>query len=247
MVVGRHKDTGVQRAEGKWRQLEDSIKYRFACPALLIQSLTHRSHSVPHNERLEFLGDGVLNCIIAEELFLRFAKLQEGELSRLRATLVKQSTLAEIATSIQLGAYLRLGEGEVKSGGRNRASTLSDALEALFGAVMLDGGFDGVKDLVLRLYQKLLDAIDPALSKKDNKTQLQEYLQERKFGLPRYILNDPTGPAHAQRFEIDCHIDELNIITKGQGSNRRAAEQEAASAALKQIELQKMAGNGRHK
>lgn len=225
-----------RRTEGKWRTLEDDLKYRFACPNLLIQALTHRSHSLPHNERLEFLGDGVLNCVIAEELFLRFTQSAEGELSRLRATLVRQETLADLAKRIRLGRYLRLGEGEVKSGGRNRASILSDAFEALLGAVLLDGGFDGVKDLILRLYQPLLDEINPAISLKDSKTRLQEYLQERHYALPRYQLHDPTGPAHAQRFVIDCHIDALGFVTQGQGTSRRAAEQEAACAALKKIE-----------
>ena len=238
MTMFQQNSENRRRMEGKWRQLEDDIKYRFACPNLLIQALTHRSHSVPHNERLEFLGDGVLNCVIAEELFVRFSQLQEGELSRLRATLVRQGTLAQVAQTINLGRYLRLGEGEVKSGGRERASTLSDALEALFGAAMLDGSFDGAKDLILRLYQPLLDDINPAISKKDSKTQLQEYLQERRYALPRYVLNSPTGPAHAQHFDVDCYIDELNLVTKGQGTSRRSAEQEAARAALEQIALQ---------
>lgn len=237
MAKFRKEISRQRQMEGKWRQLEDDLKYRFACPNLLIQALTHRSHSVPNNERLEFLGDGVLGCVIAEELFVRFTQLQEGELSRLRATLVRQATLADIAHAIKLGSYLRLGEGEVKSGGRDRASILSDALEAIFGAAMLDGGFDGVKDLILRLYQPLLDDIDPTKSKKDCKTELQEYLQERHYALPRYVLNDPTGPAHAQRFEIDCYIDDLKMKTQGQGSSRRAAEQEAAKAALDEIAL----------
>ena len=237
-MVKFRKDIFRQRQiEGKWRQLEDDLKYRFACPNLLIQALTHRSHSVPNNERLEFLGDGVLGCVIAEELLVRFEELQEGELSYLRATLVRQAALAEIAHSVKLGGYLRLGEGEVKSGGRNRASILSDALEAIFGAVMLDGGFDGAKDLILRLFQASLDEIDSTKSKKDSKTLLQEYLQGQHYMLPRYVLNTPTGPAHAQRFDIDCYIDDLGIKTEGYGSSRRSAEQEAARAALEQIAL----------
>ena len=237
MAKGRKYPGEQRQTEGKWQQLEEAIKYRFACPNLLIQALTHRSHSLPHNERLEFLGDSVLNCVIAEELFLRFGQLQEGELSRLRATLVRQATLADLAHLIRLGRYLRLGEGEVKSGGRDRASTLSDALEALFGAVMLDGGFDGVKDLILRLYQNLLDDINPAVTKKDSKTQLQEYLQERRYALPRYVLNESTGPAHAQQFDIECYIDDLNLVTSGRGTSRRSAEQEAAKAALAEVAL----------
>jgi ribonuclease-3 len=220
----------------KREALQDGLAYLFRDPRLLQQALTHRSHSTPHNERLEFLGDGVLNCIIAAELFVRFPAIREGELSRLRASLVREQRLHEIAAGLALGDFLRLGEGELKSGGFRRPSILADALEALIGAVFLDGGFDGARDLVLRLYQAHLEAVDPKSADKDPKTQLQEWLQSRHYALPQYTVVATHGAAHDQRFDVECLIRELDVRASGSGTSRRLAEQEAARAAFEQLQ-----------
>lgn len=214
------------------KRLEAALGYGFRQPGLLRQALTHRSFGAGHNERLEFLGDSVLNCVIAGNLFQRFPDLKEGELSRLRATLVRQESLADIALQLGLGELLHLGEGELKSGGARRPSILADALEAIFGAIHLDGGFDAARDVVERLYTGLLAGIDPARSGKDPKTALQEVLQGRRLPLPRYGLLATHGEAHAQRFEVECLIPDLGIRTVGQGTSRRIAEQDAARQAL---------------
>ena len=203
----------------------------FENPELLRQALTHRSYSATHNERLEFLGDGVLNCVIAAELFRRFPQLAEGELSRLRASLVNQQSLFEIAQQIELGAQLRLGEGELKSGGARRPSMLADALEAVIGAVFVDGGFEAARAAVLRLFEQPLSAADPLKLGKDAKTRLQEFLQARRVPLPQYAVISTAGEAHEQIFRVECVIPELNIRTEGEGASRRAAEQAAASRA----------------
>jgi len=216
--------------------LQDGLGYRFRDPRLLQQALTHRSHSTPHNERLEFLGDGVLNCIIAAELYTRFASLREGELSRLRASLVREQRLHEVAAGLALGDYLRLGEGELKSGGFRRPSILADALEAVIGAVFLEGGFEAARALVLRLYLPLLEAVDPKSADKDPKTQLQEWLQSRRYALPQYTVVATRGAAHDQRFEVECLIRELDVRTTGSGTSRRLAEQEAARAAYERVQ-----------
>ena len=216
----------------KPEKLEQPLGHVFARPELLLQALTHRSWGSPHNERIEFLGDSVLNCTVAYLLFTAFPQLREGELSRLRASLVKQETLAKIATSLKLGDYLRLGEGELKSGGFRRPSILADALEAIFGAIYLDAGFDAAAASVGLLYQPLIAAVDPTESAKDPKTSLQEWLQAQHFGLPRYTLAATRGEAHAQEFEVECTIPELAVVTRGSGVSRRAAEQGAAEAAL---------------
>jgi ribonuclease-3 len=213
--------------------LERAIGHRFAHRELLAQALTHRSHSAPHNERLEFLGDSILNCSVAALLYRNFPALKEGELSRLRAGLVKQDTLAEVAITLKLGSYLKLGEGELKSGGDRRPSMLADALEAIFGAVYLDAGFDAAAKAIELLYQPLLQRIDPAVLGKDAKTELQEYLQSRRLNLPRYELRATRGEAHVQQFDVDCLIAELGVSTSGSGPSRRIAEQEAAGRALK--------------
>jgi ribonuclease-3 len=205
--------------------------HQFENPELLRQALTHRSHSAPHNERLEFLGDGVLNCVIAAELFRRFPQLAEGDLSRLRASLVNQHCLFEIAQQIDLGAQLRLGEGELKSGGARRPSMLADALEAVIGAVFIDGGFEAARAVVLRLFEQPLGAADPLTLGKDAKTRLQEFLQARRVSLPQYAVVSTAGEAHEQIFRIECVIPELNIRTEGEGTSRRGAEQVAASRA----------------
>ena len=201
-----------------------------------MQALTHRSFSGNNNERLEFLGDSVLNFIIAHQLYLRFPKLPEGDLSRLRAQLVKESSLAEIAFALNLGDQLKLGEGELKSAGWRRPSILADALEAIIGAVYSDGGFLNAEQLVLKLYAEKLENIDPKIIDKDAKSQLQEYLQGKKIELPEYTVIAIDGEAHAQTFKMQCVIAKLNIISIGEGSSRRIAEQQAAQSALELIQ-----------
>jgi ribonuclease-3 len=211
-----------------------SLGYRFTDPQLLLRALTHRSHGAAHNERLEFLGDSVLNCATALELYRKFPNLTEGELSRLRSSLVSQPSLAGIAASAGFGAYLRLGEGELKSGGAQRPSMLADAVEAVIGAAFLDGGFDAAHGIVVLLFHDALQDIDPATAGKDAKTVLQELLQSRRLALPRYSVVATRGEAHEQLFEVECEIAELGIRTQGEGTSRRAAEQCAARAAYDQ-------------
>ena len=211
--------------------LADLTGYSFANAGLLRQALTHRSFGAPHNERLEFLGDGVLNCVVAAVLFERFSQLPEGELSRLRASLVNQQSLFEAARQIGLGGHLLLGEGELKSGGAQRPSILADALEALIGATYLDGGFAAARALVLHLFERQFAEADPQSVAKDAKTLLQEFLQARRIGLPQYSVIATAGEAHEQNFRVECAIPELNIRTQGEGSSRRSAEQAAARRA----------------
>ena len=213
---------------------ERAFGYVFDNRELLKQALTHRSFGSSHNERLEFLGDSILNCVVAEALYERFLEVREGDLSRLRANLVRQETLAEIAQRLGLGEQLRLGEGELKSGGFRRPSILADGLEALFGAVFLDGGFERARQTILRLYEPSLSGLDPLHSGKDAKTTLQEFLQGRRLALPQYQLRATRGEAHAQEFEVECQIPELGITAIGRGPSRRAAEQEAAKRAFEQ-------------
>ncbi len=205
--------------------------HSFENPELLRQALTHRSHGASHNERLEFLGDGVLNCVIAAELFRRFPQLAEGDLSRLRASLVNQQSLFEIAQQIELGTQLRLGEGELKSGGARRPSMLADALEAVIGAVFIDGGFAAARAVILRWFEQPLSAAGPLTLGKDAKTRLQELLQARRMALPQYSVIATAGEAHAQVFRVECAIPGLDIRTAGEGTSRRVAEQAAASHA----------------
>jgi len=207
------------------------LGHSFHQPALLRQALTHRSHSGINNERLEFLGDSVLNCVVASLLYQRFPKLPEGDLSRLRAHLVREATLCELAVVLDLGSQLLLGEGEMKSGGRRRPSVLADALEAIIGAIYLDGGFSAAEATVTRLYQDRLFDLDPGSLGKDPKTLLQEYLQGRRIALPQYTVLATAGDAHCQIFRVECSIPVLGISTQGEGSSRRAAEQLAAQAA----------------
>lgn len=220
--------------------IEQALGYTFRQPRHLQQALTHRSFGTPHNERLEFLGDSVLNCVIAQLLYTRFQELPEGALSRLRANLVRQQSLFEIATRLQLGALLRMGDGEVKSGGRNRPSILADGLESLFGAIFLDGGFAEAERVIHALYAPQLADIDPQLPAKDAKTLLQEALQSRRLPLPAYELAGTVGDAHAQTFRVTCSIPALRIFTRGEAASRRAAEQCAAQTAYNLI---KDAGN----
>ena len=212
--------------------IERRLGYRFSNAALLQQALTHRSHGAPHNERLEFLGDGLLNFVVARLLFQQFTTLPEGDLSRLRAGLVNQQALSDLATSLSLGDHLRLGEGELKSGGFRRPSILADAFEALIGAISLDGGFDAAEKVLTDLYRPLLACMDPGASgNKDPKTNLQEYLQGRKLALPQYSIVSVAGEAHEQHFHVECVIPELSIRSHGEGPTRRAAEQQAARSA----------------
>jgi len=213
-------------------QLEARLDHHFGDQALLEQALTHRSHGARHNERLEFLGDSVLNFVVAAILFERYSKIDEGDLSRLRANLVKQATLADIGHKLELSQHLRLGEGEMKSGGFRRPSILADTVEALFGAVFLDAGFDAARKVVARQYQFLLDSMDPKTLGKDAKTLLQEVLQGRKLALPLYTVVATHGAAHSQQFEVECSVPTLEIKVVGAGASRRAAEQSAAKLAL---------------
>jgi ribonuclease-3 len=207
------------------------IHYTFHDPSLMIMALTHRSFSSQHNERLEFLGDSVLSFLIANELFKRFPRIDEGDLSRLRAQLVKESSLSHIALSIGLGEFIRLGEGELKSAGWRRPSILADTFESIIGAIYLDGGIEPAQQFVLRFFDMQLNEIDPTLIQKDAKTLLQELLQSKKSDLPIYTVVSIEGEAHSQTFTIECLIKKSNIKTQGVGNSRRVAEQEAASRA----------------
>lgn len=211
------------------------LGHDFKQPQLLTQALTHRSHGSPNNERLEFLGDSVLNLAIADQLYQRHPKLPEGDLSRLRASLVKELTLSEIALALQLGESLRLGEGELKSAGWRRPSVLADALEAIIGAVYIDSGYEAAKRLVNRLYAERLDTLDPKAVGKDPKSLLQEYLQGQKIDVPEYAVLGTEGEAHCQTFLVECHIRKLDLRTQAEGTSRRAAEQVAAQLAYEQL------------
>jgi ribonuclease-3 len=217
-------------------QLESRLRYEFRNAELLRQAMTHRSHSATHNERLEFLGDSVLNCVVASLLFERFSKLDEGDLSRVRANLVKQQSLYELAQGLGIAEFLRLGEGELKSGGFRRPSILADTLEAILGAVFLDAGFDAAQTVIRRLYSPILDHIDPKTLGKDAKTLLQEHLQGHKIALPQYTVIATHGAAHNQQFEVECLVPKLDIKVFGSGASRRAAEQAAAKKALDEMQ-----------
>jgi ribonuclease-3 len=214
------------------QDLSKRLTYSFVNGSLLTQALTHRSYGANNNERLEFLGDGALNFIIANQLYQRFPKLAEGDLSRLRAQLVKEVTLSELALNLELGELLKLGEGELKSAGWRRPSILADALEAIIGAAYLDGGFIAAETIVKTLYADKLTTIDPKVIDKDPKSLLQELLQSRKIAIPEYIVTHTEGEAHAQKFIVECTVSKLNIRTVGEGTSRRIAEQQAAQIAL---------------
>ncbi|MBC3883245.1 ribonuclease III [Undibacterium sp. LX40W] len=212
--------------------LQKRLGHQFKDVALLQQALTHRSHSTTHNERLEFLGDSILNCVVASILFETFDRIDEGDLSRVRANLVKQQSLFEIAQKMELSQFLRLGEGELKSGGFRRPSILADTLEALFGAIYLDAGFDAARSVIKALYAPILVSVDPTTLGKDAKTLLQEFLQSKKIALPLYNVVATHGAAHNQEFEIECLVPKLEIQVFGTGGSRRAGEQAAAKLAL---------------
>jgi ribonuclease-3 len=213
-------------------RLQARLGHVFADARLLQEALTHRSFGQPNNERFEFLGDSILNCVIAIALFERFGELREGELSRVRASLVRQDALHRIAIGLELGDCLRLGEGELKSGGSRRPSILADALEAVFAAVFLDAGFGAAKAVIDRLYVPLLAEVDPCKPSKDPKTALQEWLQGRRMPVPTYTMVQALGEAHAQEFEVACEIPKLGVRTLGRGPSRRIAEQQSAELAL---------------
>ena len=209
----------------------------FTQPALLLQALTHRSAGSPHNERLEFLGDSLVNQYVAEALYLHWPKADEGALTRARAELVRESALAGIARSLELGRYLVLGPGEMKTGGHRRDSILADALEALVAAIYLDAGFDACRAVMAPWFAPLIAALPPANKVgKDGKTRLQEWLQGRQFPLPVYVLIAESGEDHARMFHVSCTLSQPSVTTEGQGSSRRAAEQQAAEAALKRLQ-----------
>ena len=217
------------------KALQTRLQHEFSKPNLLVQAVTHRSFSADHNERLEFLGDSVLNLAVADLLFERLSALPEGDLSRIRANLVKQDTLHLLAVELGLPDVLRLGEGESRSGGQKRPSILADALEAVIGAVYLDAGFTAAQALIHRLFKAV--EINPTMEAigKDPKTELQEWLQGRKMSLPLYRVVGTQGAAHKQTFDVECEIIELNFSERGIGGSRRAGEQAAASAMLQTI------------
>ncbi|MGB6240852.1 MAG: ribonuclease III [Castellaniella sp.] len=216
--------------------LQTALDYRYRDQALLEQALTHRSHGMPHNERLEFLGDSVLNFVVSALLFTEHAEMNEGDLSRVRANLVKQAALADIAQKLSLSNYLRLGEGELKSGGFRRPSILADALEAIFGALYLDGGYPEVSRVIERLYRPVLANIDVRTVGKDPKTLLQEIMQGRGLDLPHYEVVSTRGAAHNQTFDVICSVAQLDIRVQASGSSRRAAEQAAAGQVIAAVE-----------
>lgn len=220
-------------------KISRKIEYTFKNEDFLLEALTHRSVGSTNNERLEFLGDSVLNFVVAEQLFVSLPKASEGDLSRLRASVVKKESLVEIAQFLQLGDFISLGGGELKSGGFRRESILADAVEAILGAVLRDAGFEECKKLVLRLCKTKIEQTIIEGPEKDSKTKLQEYLQSRRYRLPEYNVTDIKGKAHQQTFSVECFIKELKMKTNGIGRSRRIAEQEAAKVAIESIESAK--------
>ena len=217
-------------------QLEKILKYHFNDKSLLELALTHRSFQGKNNERLEFLGDSILNFIIAESLFKEFNLLPEGDLSRLRSQLVKSATLSEIGIDLNLGDYLILGEGELKSSGWRRPSILADSVEAIIGAVFIDGGISSANKLITGWYQERLEAINPNNIQKDAKSVLQELLQAKKIPLPEYSVVSIEGEAHNQYFKVSCSIPKLGLSIEGEGASRKVAEQSAAEESIKKLQ-----------
>ncbi|WP_198264672.1 ribonuclease III [sulfur-oxidizing endosymbiont of Gigantopelta aegis] len=217
--------------------LSKKLGYTFNQTSLLKTALSHRSIGKNNNERLEFLGDSVIGYVMAEELYLRFSDENEGNLSRYRSLLVKGDTLASIARQLGVGEYLRLGGGELKSGGFRRASILADAMEAIIGAITLDSNIDEARACILSWYKERLDNIK-SLDLKDPKTRLQEQLQAKKFELPKYTVVSVNGKEHAQIFQVDCHVKELKLNITAEGSSRRAAEQKSAELMLEKIQFE---------
>lgn len=219
----------------KITRLQRALGYQFGNPELLQLALTHRSAGSRNNERLEFLGDSILNHIVAEALYLRFPAAREGEMSRMRASLVNRDTLAEVATELHLGDYLVLGTGERKSGGHRRASILADALEAVVGAILLDSDVALCRTAVLPWLESRLQDLALATSDKDAKTQLQEFLQGRNYPLPEYELLSVKGDDHSQQFQVACRLSKPQLVVEGNGGSRRKAEQCAATTALERL------------
>lgn len=218
-------------------RLQKKIGYQFADLGLLKQALTHRSAAKIHNERLEFLGDGILNLAMAEALYHQFPKCNEGELSRMRATLVREQTLADLARQFELGDYIALGSGELKSGGFRRASILADAVEAVIGAMSLDSDLINAINKVREWYQPMLQQIKPGENQKDPKTRLQEYLQAKRLPLPSYEVTNIKGEAHCQTFTVECNVPNLDRTFIGVAGSRRKAEQAAAEQILKELDI----------
>ena len=216
-------------------KLERKLGYQFKDAGLINLALTHRSANSKHNERLEFLGDSILSFVIADDLYHRFPKVNEGDMSRMRATLVRGHTLAELGREFDLGDYLKLGPGELKSGGFRRDSILADAVEAIIGAIYLDSDTETVRGIILSWYQSRLEAIQPGVSQKDPKTRLQEFLQGRRNPLPVYTVTNIKGEAHNQEFTVECEVAGVDKPVIGKGTSRRKAEQAAAETALEQL------------
>jgi ribonuclease-3 len=222
-------------AEWPARWVREQLGYEPRDLGLFRAALTHRSATGPNNERLEFLGDSVLNLLIARELYVAFPQATEGDLSRLRARLVSREPLAEIAAELHVGDILQLGSGELKSGGFRRQSILADALEALLGAIFLDSGLSAAEPVIVRLFARRIAALPEPEALKDAKTRLQEHLQSRGLALPRYAVSRVEGEDHAQRFTVSCEVAALGLHTQGGGSSRRRAEQAAAERMLQDI------------
>lgn len=218
------------------RRLAQALGHRFTREELLIQALTHRSVGSSNNERLEFLGDALIGFVIAEALWERFPKADEGTLSRMRASLVKRESLARLARDLKLGDSLRLGAGELRTGGHARDSILADALEAVLGAVYLDGGFERARAVVLELFAARLEQTDAERAGKDPKTRLQEWLQSYKRPLPEYLVLSIDGDQHDQTFIVSCQLQDADVTTRGTGTSRRRAEQAAAESMLERIQ-----------
>jgi ribonuclease III len=221
--------------------LREQLGYEPRDPGLFVAALTHRSAPGTNNERLEFLGDAVLNLVVAEHLYRLYPKATEGDLSRLRARIVSSEPLAEVAADLAIGATLKMGSGELKSGGFRRKSILADAFEGLCGAVFLDSGLEAARALIETLFGPRIAALPPLDALKDAKTRLQEYLQSRGLALPRYTVARVEGEPHAQVFLMNCDVKALGLRAQGSGSNRRRAEQEAAAAVLTQLDTQTVA------
>jgi ribonuclease-3 len=222
--------------------LQKRIGHRFDDSRLLTRALTHRSFGADHNERLEFLGDAVLSLVISGLLYERFAGSDEGDLTRVRAHLVREESLHRMALQLALPEVLKLGEGEARGGGAQRASILADALEALIGATFLDGGFEAAQVAVKGLFGEIIATTDVASWSKDAKTELQEWLQARRLPVPTYRISATRGQAHAQTFEVECVVPALNLIESGEGRSRRVAEQEAARRMLDALKVSDMPG-----
>ncbi|MEJ2214750.1 MAG: ribonuclease III [Gammaproteobacteria bacterium] len=215
-------------------QLQQKIQYTFSNIAFLETAVTHRSAGMKNNERSEFLGDSILGFVIADHLFQQFPSADEGQLSRLRASLVKKETLAQIGKSLTIGNYLKLGQGELRSGGHTRDSILADAVEAIIAAIYLDAGYQKARDFIFELFRERLEQVTLEKGRKDPKTRLQEYLQSHQIDIPVYEIVEASGPQHRQQFKVSCAIKNQKLLTVGSGTSRRKAEQDAAAKMLEQ-------------